>query len=209
MTQRLDHARTKLNELWRVIMKLGFYQFTKKRGRNLVRYLFKSFNSVVNDYLIRISLFPRRLETILLFSDVFKYQSISWFSTSNCCINPWMDQDTVTTNYLTMFRNSRLEVFHKKGALRNFAKFTRKHLWQSQKACNFIIKETLAQAFSCEFCEISKNTFFTEHLWWLILHVQIMFLRRLEMKDNYPLVLRWKIITHCTKNEVFHKGFLQ
>ena len=27
------------------------------------------------------------------------------------------------------------------------------------EACNFIIKETLAQVFSCEFCEISKNTF--------------------------------------------------
>ena len=26
--------------------------------------------------------------------------------------------------------------------------------------CNFIKKETLAQVFSCEFCEISKNTFF-------------------------------------------------
>ena len=24
---------------------------------------------------------------------------------------------------------------------------------------------TLAQVFSCEFCEISKNNFFTEHLW--------------------------------------------
>ena len=33
------------------------------------------------------------------------------------------------------------------------------------EACNFIKKETLAQLFSCEFCEISKNTFFTEHLW--------------------------------------------
>ena len=28
------------------------------------------------------------------------------------------------------------------------------------EACNFIKKETLAQVFSCEFCEISKNTFF-------------------------------------------------
>ena len=26
-------------------------------------------------------------------------------------------------------------------------------------ACNFIKKETLAQAFSCKFCEISRNTF--------------------------------------------------
>ena len=32
------------------------------------------------------------------------------------------------------------------------------------RACSFIIKETLAQVFSCEFCEISKNAFFTEHL---------------------------------------------
>ena len=30
---------------------------------------------------------------------------------------------------------------------------------QSQ-ACNFIKKESLAQLFSCEFCEISRNTFF-------------------------------------------------
>ena len=33
------------------------------------------------------------------------------------------------------------------------------------ETCNFIKKETLAQVFSCEFCEISKKTFFTEHLW--------------------------------------------
>ena len=30
-------------------------------------------------------------------------------------------------------------------------------------------KETLTQVFPCEFCEISKNTFFTEHLQWLLL----------------------------------------
>ena len=32
-------------------------------------------------------------------------------------------------------------------------------------ACNFIKKEALAQVFSSEFCQISKNTFFTEHVW--------------------------------------------
>ena len=31
-------------------------------------------------------------------------------------------------------------------------------------ACNFIKKQTLAQMFSREFCEISKNTFFTKYL---------------------------------------------
>ena len=59
------------------------------------------------------------------------------------------------------------EMFCKKGVLRKFAKFRGKyHLCQSlfliklqDKACNFIKKETLAQVFSCEFCEISKNTF--------------------------------------------------
>ena len=30
--------------------------------------------------------------------------------------------------------------------------------------CNFTKKESLAQVFSCGFCEISKNIFFTEHL---------------------------------------------
>ena len=44
-----------------------------------------------------------------------------------------------------------------------------KYLYQTQ-ACNFIKKKNLAQVFSCEFCEISKNTFFTEHLRWLLLH---------------------------------------
>ena len=32
------------------------------------------------------------------------------------------------------------------------------------ETCNFIKKETPSQVFSCEFCEISNNTFFTEHL---------------------------------------------
>ena len=52
----------------------------------------------------------------------------------------------------------------RKCVLRNFANFTGKHLCQSlffNKVAGRK-KETLAQVFSCEFCEISKNTFFTE-----------------------------------------------
>ena len=40
------------------------------------------------------------------------------------------------------------------------------------QASNFIKKETLVQVFSREFSKISKNTFFTEHLWWLLLMQQ-------------------------------------
>ena len=47
-----------------------------------------------------------------------------------------------------------------KGVPRNFAKFTGKHLYQ-RLFFNKVAgkKESLAQVFSCEFCEISKNTF--------------------------------------------------
>ena len=82
-------------------------------------------------------------------------------------------------------------MFHKKTVLKNFAIFaeaaTRRVLWKKvffeisqnsqENTCarvsflirlqvsNFIKREALAQVFSCEFYEISKNTFFTEHLW--------------------------------------------
>ena len=74
------------------------------------------------------------------------------------------------------FRSSRRRCSVKKGVLKNFAKFTGKHLCQSLflnkvagDACNFIKKEILAQVFSCEFSEIYKNTFLTEHLRRLLL----------------------------------------
>ena len=49
--------------------------------------------------------------------------------------------------------------FCKKVVLRNFVKFTGKHLCQKL----FIKKESLAQVFSCEFCKIFKNNFFLQN----------------------------------------------
>ena len=71
----------------------------------------------------------------------------------------------------TNFKNSRPEVFCKNGVLKNFPKFTGKHLCQGLKpeACKFIKNETLTQVFSSEFNELIKETFFVEHLWWLLL----------------------------------------
>ena len=67
-----------------------------------------------------------------------------------------------------VFSHQRCSI--QKGVLRNFTKFTKKHLCQifffykvAGLACNFFKKETLTQVFSCKVCEISKNTFFTEH----------------------------------------------
>ena len=57
-------------------------------------------------------------------------------------------------------------MFWKKGVLRNSTKMTGKHLCQSlffNKVAGLrpanLLKETLTQMFSCEFCVISKNTF--------------------------------------------------
>ena len=46
-----------------------------------------------------------------------------------------------------------------KGVLKNFTKFTGKHRCQSLFFSKVIKKETLAQVFSCELCEIFKNIF--------------------------------------------------
>ena len=72
-------------------------------------------------------------------------------------------------------RSSCPEVFYTNGILKTFAKFTGKHLCQSlfcNKFADFspaTKKETLTQVFSCGFCKIFKNTFFTEHPQWLLL----------------------------------------
>ena len=52
-------------------------------------------------------------------------------------------------------------VLWKKDVLKNFAKFTGKHLCWS---CNFFKKETPTKVFSSEFCEIFRNSYFAEHL---------------------------------------------
>ena len=64
---------------------------------------------------------------------------------------------------LFWFRSSHQRRSIRKGALRNFTKFTRKHLRQ-RLFLNKVAGSGKVQVVSCEFCEIS-NTFFTEHLW--------------------------------------------
>ena len=58
--------------------------------------------------------------------------------------------DINITQFYSIFRNS----------LRNFTKFTGKHLCQRL----FFSTESLVQLFSCKFYESSNNNFFTENL---------------------------------------------
>ena len=71
------------------------------------------------------------------------------------------------TKVIRIFRNNRREVFCKKGVLKNFTKFTGKHLCQSlfYDKVAVLRPQALAQVFLYEFFKISISTFFTEHLW--------------------------------------------
>ena len=70
------------------------------------------------------------------------------------------------------FSNSHGKCSMKKAVLKNSEKFTGKHQYQSLFSNKVeglrpatLLKKSLWHRCSCEFCEIWKSTFFTEHLW--------------------------------------------
>ena len=73
---------------------------------------------------------------------------------------------------MSLDRSKHSEVFCKKRVLRNFAKFTRKHLLLKKRLFSFytmiLFKATLAQVFSC-FAKFLRTPFFIQHVWWLLL----------------------------------------
>ena len=90
-----------------------------------------------------------------------------------------LELETSQLKSWAMFRSSRPEVFCEKDVLRNFAKFTEVHLRQSLFlnkiagliACKFVKKRLLHRWFPVNFAKLLKISFFTEHLWWLLLYV--------------------------------------
>ena len=83
---------------------------------------------------------------------------------------------SISYSYHIHLRSSRLQRFFKIGVRKNFAILTGKHL----RWCLFLIKlldlrptillkRDSTQMFSYKYWEILKNSFFIEHLWWLLL----------------------------------------
>ena len=103
------------------------------------------------------------------------------------------------------FRSSHLEVLCKKGVLRNFPKFTGKHLcqsvfflmWFEAEAYNFILKK-LWHRCSENFAKFLRTPFLTEHLQWLLLKIDLC--RRISKK-----VLR-KLFFQCVSNKIFFQN---
>ena len=92
--------------------------------------------------------------------------SISQLRTSNLICSSWCFFVLIlySSNYMT--QKQPLEVFYKEKVFLEILQHSQ------EKTCarvsfliKFIKKETMAQMFSCEFCEFFTNTFFTEHFW--------------------------------------------
>ena len=87
--------------------------------------------------------------------------------------------------------------------IKNAFYFTLKAFFRPE-VCNFIKKETLAQVFPCESCDISKTTFFIEHLWWLLLKIV-----KEKHSSKYPSVLpQFICYPFFCKNIQLEKGHL-
>ena len=79
----------------------------------------------------------------------------------------------------THCRSSHREVFCKKGALRNLAKFTEKYLWQSLfevsiKLQALLKKRLWRRCFPVNFAKFQRTPFLIEHLRWLILTLEFL-----------------------------------
>ena len=104
----------------------------------------------------------RHLELFLKVTVQKNFRNISWWDFKGKSLCRRLSQ-----NIFCEYRSSHRRCSIKKGVLRNFAKLTGKHLCQSlffnQVAglLQLIKKETLTQVFSFEFCQISKNNFFS------------------------------------------------
>ena len=88
-----------------------------------------------------------------------------------------------------------LEVFYNKDVVKNFEKFTGKHLCQSLffnkvadlRLVTLLKKETRAQVFSCEFFTIFKNTFIEQPRWQ----------NEFSSDDKKKYYRNSKVLVHC------------
>ena len=83
-------------------------------------------------------------------------------------------------------RNSRPKMFCKKGALRNFIKFTGKHL--CLRPATLLKKKLWYICFPVKFVKFLRRPFLTEHLQWLILRapnfVSVLWLCTIQNTSN-------------------------
>ena len=79
-----------------------------------------------------------------------------------------------SSSWQMFFRGSCPEMFCKKAVLRDFPKFTRKHLCQSLfiRSATLFKKRPCSLVFPVNFAKFGRTPFLTEHLQWLLLVLQ-------------------------------------
>ena len=86
----------------------------------------------------------------------------------------------------TYFWSSRLQMFFKVGVLKSYAIFTGNHLRWSHFCIKFqsfrpaTLKVTPTKVLFGEYCKFFKNSFFIEHLRWLLLLLSKIFISRCD-----------------------------
>ena len=128
---------------------------------------------------------------VVTFISQFFYFFISGF----CCYSVFSDVVPInireykfihsfqaTVNFSGKCRSSRSQMIFEIAVLKNFVVFTGKHLcWSPFRPATLLKKESPTQVFSCEYCEIFKNSFLIEQVRWLLLQMSILLFYK---KDN-------------------------
>ena len=83
-------------------------------------------------------------------------------------------------------------MFCEKGVLRSSAKFTGKHLCQSLffnkvagRPGTLLKKRLWHRCFPVNFGKFLRTPFFTEHLWWLFLHLHLLKNKSAKSEEKY------------------------
>ena len=107
--------------------------------------------------------YPKKAKKICLQGNIYMPFSLNFFSLFRLRAIPFK------IPFYLQKQHRRCSVT--KGVIRNFVKFRENTcarvsflLKLQDEGFNFNKKEALVRVFSCEFCEISKNAFLTEHL---------------------------------------------
>ena len=114
---------------------------------------------------------------------------------------------------LQKYRSGRLKVFCQKGVLRNFEKFTEKHLYQSHlfnkvaglRTVTLLKKRFCQRCFPINFSKFLKTPSITEHLQWLRLETpmnQLIFREELvDLQLYYSRTFSQDVFKHvCFKH---------
>ena len=112
-----------------------------------------------------------KIQMILMMKTSIWNNRISWLNYCSFKIT-WTACLILLRSIISIIQKQPSEVFFKKRCSSNFRKTHTKipvpeSLFKKvagARPVTLLKRETLSQVFPCEFCKISKNTFFTEHL---------------------------------------------